>query len=137
MEIGIAMKLLKSLQVYVVSQRENFNQFKQKAQDKAPQVPYKDANKRQVHRKRQDNDGPVEECVLTGCDRLPILDKLFQALDLHTAAYKVVSERFRFMTSFQGMTAAMIVRMLQHCNNIVRMIWKKISQKNLNILVSL
>lgn len=85
MELGIAMKLLKSLQVYVVSQRGNFDQFEQKAHDKAPQVPYKDANKRQVHRKRQGNDGPAEERVLTGRDRfrlqtfLPILDKLSQA----------------------------------------------------------
>ena len=54
-----------------IKQRENFDQFEQKAQDKTPQVPYKDANKRQVHRKRQGNDGPAEERVLTltGRDR--------------------------------------------------------------------
>ena len=90
-------------------------------------MPYKDANKRQVHRKRQGNDGPAEERVLTGRDRfrlqtfLPMLDKLFQALDSRIAAYKVVSERFGFMTSFQEMTAAMIVRdataLQQHYEN--------------------
>ena len=36
MGLGIAMKLLKSLQVYVVLQRENFDQFEQKYKTKRP-----------------------------------------------------------------------------------------------------
>ena len=91
-EIQTAVNMLKSLSDFVTSQRDLFDKYEEKANEKV-KAEYSDNCNRLRKRKRHHADGDEEEIVLLGKDKfrietyLPILDKLSAELNRRMQAY--------------------------------------------------
>ena len=91
-ELQTAVNMLKSLSDFLTSQRDLFDEYEEKANDKV-EAQYSDDCNRLRKRKRHHADGDAEEVLLLEKDEfriktfLPILDRLFSELNRRMQAY--------------------------------------------------
>lgn len=108
-EVDTAVTLLGSLLQLLTSQREMFDEYERRADQKF-ECNYTDETKRLRMRKTYSDDGEAQHIVLRGKDKfkvetfLPILDKLFMELSRRMDAYRKISELFGFLLEFPSMT---------------------------------
>ncbi|GBP90249.1 hypothetical protein EVAR_89368_1 [Eumeta japonica] len=97
--------LLKSLLHFLISQRELFDDYETKANEKTD-TQYSDENQRVRKRKRHHDDGAAEEVVFRGKEKLkvdtylPVLDMLCTELSRRLEAYREINNLFGFLTDF-------------------------------------
>lgn len=112
-ELQTAVDLLKSLLDFLTSQREMFDDYEKKANEKS-EAQYTDESRRLRVRKRHHNDGDAEEVVLRGREKFkietyfPILDKICAELSRRMDAYNKVHSLFGFLVEFPSKTDAEI-----------------------------
>lgn len=104
-ELRTAVDLLKSLLDFLLSQRDSFNDYELKASEISG-TNYSDENQRVRKRKRHHDDGPAEEAILSGREKLkietylPVLDVLHSELTRRLESYQEVNSLFGFLTDF-------------------------------------
>ncbi|GFQ84927.1 uncharacterized protein TNCT_500761 [Trichonephila clavata] len=109
----MAVDLLKSLLDFLISQRELFDDYETKANEKTD-TQYSDENQRVRKRKRHHDDGPAKEVVLRGKEKLkvdtyfPVLDMLCTELSRRLEAYREINDLFGFLTDFSTKSNAEI-----------------------------
>ncbi|KAL4706096.1 hypothetical protein ACJJTC_017876 [Scirpophaga incertulas] len=112
-ELRTAVDLLKSLLDFLISQRDLFDDYETKANEKTD-TQYSDENQRERKRKRHHDDGSAEEVVLRGQEKLkvdtylPVLDMLFTELSRRLEAYREINDLFGFLTDFSTKSDAEI-----------------------------
>ncbi|GFR16025.1 uncharacterized protein TNCT_100261, partial [Trichonephila clavata] len=112
-ELRTAVDLLKSLLDFLISQRELFDDYETKANEKTDSQ-YSDENQRVRKRKRHHDDGPAKEVVLRGKEKLkvdtylPVLDMLCTELSRRLEAYREINDLFEFLTDFSTKSDAEI-----------------------------
>ncbi|KAL4719164.1 hypothetical protein ACJJTC_014022 [Scirpophaga incertulas] len=112
-ELRTAVDLLKSLLDFLISQRDLFDDYETKANEKSD-TQYSDENQRERKRKRHHDDGSAEEVVLRGQEKLkvdtylPVLDMLFTELSRRLEAYREINDLFGFLTDFSTKSDAEI-----------------------------
>lgn len=112
-ELRTAVDLLKSLLDFLISQRDLFDDYETKANEKTD-TQYSDENQRERKRKRHHDDGSAEEVVLRGKEKLkvdtylPVLDMLFTELSRRLEAYREINDLFGFLTDFSTKSDAEI-----------------------------
>ncbi|GFQ85035.1 uncharacterized protein TNCT_75001 [Trichonephila clavata] len=112
-ELRTAVDLLKSLLDFLISQRELFDDYVTKANEKN-NTQYSDENQRVRKRKRHHDDGPAKEVVLRGKEKLkvdtylPVLDMLCTELSRRLEAYREINDLFGFLTDFSTKSDAEI-----------------------------
>jgi len=95
LELQSAIKLLTSLLEFLMSLRNQFEVFENKAKNKVENTEYHDEQKREHMRRKQINDGNAEDGALRGSQKfkvetyLPIIDKLCSALSHRIEAYNI------------------------------------------------
>ncbi|CAH0405833.1 unnamed protein product [Chilo suppressalis] len=104
-ELRTAVDLLKSLLDFLLAQRELFDDYEMKANEKAD-FQYSDESQRVRKRKRHHDDGSAEEVVHRGRDKLkfetylPVIDMLCTELSRRLEAYSEIDSLFGFLTDF-------------------------------------
>ncbi|GBP96777.1 hypothetical protein EVAR_72063_1 [Eumeta japonica] len=112
-ELRTAVDLLKSLLDFLISQRELFDDYETKANEKTD-TQYSDENQRVRKRKRHHDDGAAEEVVFRGKEKLkvdtylPVLDMLCTELSRRLEAYREINNLFGFLTDFSTKSDAEI-----------------------------
>jgi len=117
LDINAAIALLKSLQHFILSKRDSFDEYEQQGSDMSGTSEYAQsynrARRRSVRQSPLDY-GQTPEVELSPSDRfrtqsfLPVIDQLDQSLTQRIAAYDAVSRRFGFLGKLNIMTAAEI-----------------------------
>lgn len=108
-ELQTAVNMLKSLSDFLTSQRDLFDEYEEKANEKV-EAQYSDDCNRLRKRKRHHADGDAEEVVLLGKDKfrietyLPILDRLSAELNRRMQAYDKIQSLFGFLVEFPSKT---------------------------------
>ena len=108
-ELQTAVNMLKSLSDFVTSQRDLFDEYEEKANEKV-KAQYSDDCNRLRKRKRHHADGDEEEVVLLEKDKfrietyLPILDKLSAERNRRMQAYVKIYSLFGFLVEFPPKT---------------------------------
>ena len=96
--------LYKSLQQYVFSVRDEFDNYEENAKLRLPDVEYRRSSKRPVARRRQINDGDAAEVSLSPKDKfrvetfIPMVDALVTNLAKRAEVYSEVASNFSFLT---------------------------------------
>ncbi|GFQ98697.1 uncharacterized protein TNCT_470091 [Trichonephila clavata] len=123
-ELRTAVDLLKSLLDFLISQRELFDDYETKANEKTD-TQYSDENQRVRKRKRHHDDGPAKEVVLRGKEKLkvdtylPVLDMLCTELSRRLEAYREINDLFGFLTDFSTKSDAEIRQACTNLRNII------------------
>ena len=108
-ELQTAVNMLQSLSDFLTSQRDLFDEYEEKANEKV-EAQYSDDCNRFRKRKRHHADGDAEEVVLLGKDKfrietyLLILDKLSAELNRRMRAYGKIQSLFGFLVEFPSKT---------------------------------
>lgn len=108
-ELQTAVNMLKSLSDFLTSQRDLFDEYEERANEKV-EAQYSDDCNRLRKRKRHHADGDAEEVVLLGKDKfrietyLPILDRLSAELNHRMQAYDKIQSLFGFLVEFPSKT---------------------------------
>lgn len=121
-DLQTAVDLLKSLLNFLTIQREMFDDYERKANEKTD-AQYSDETKRRHVRKRHHDDGDAEEIVLRGREKfktetyLPILDRLCTELLRRMNAYNKVHLLFGFLVEYPSKTDVEIKEAAQRFAN--------------------
>ena len=108
-ELQTAVNMLKSLSDFLTSQRDLFDEYKEKANEKV-KTQYFDNCNRLRKRKRHHADGDAEEVVLLGKGKfrieiyLPTLDRLSAKLNRCMQVYDKIHSLFGFLVEFPSET---------------------------------
>lgn len=106
--LSVAVKMLKSLTLYISEKRNKFDWYEKRANEIAPNSVYKDINKRIKKRSTRltyfDNtDTPDPDVILEGSEKfkietfLPVIDTLLNNLTKRSKAYENIFEIFGFL----------------------------------------
>lgn len=105
LSLNSAVHLLKSLLEFIKSQRSEFQCYEEKGMMMSAVKEYKESSKRPKKRKRQFDEDPSAERVLSPREKfkvdvfLIIIDKLSSALQHRLDAYKEIQGKFGFFTN--------------------------------------
>ena len=108
-KLHTTVNVLKSLSDFLTSQRDLFDEYKEKTNENV-KAQCLDDYYRLRKRKRHHADGDAEEVVLLGKDKfrietyLPILDRLSAELNPCTQAYDKIQSLFGFLVEFPSKT---------------------------------
>ena len=108
-ELQTAVNMLKSLSDFLTSQRDLFDEYEEKANEKVKAQYFDDCN-RLRKRKRHHADGDAEEVALLGKDKfrietyLLILDGLSAELNRRMQAYDKIQSLLEFLVEFPSKT---------------------------------
>lgn len=121
--LSVAVKMLKSLIVFIREKRDGFDDYESKSKAKSVVKEYHDTQRRQTKRSSilAFADGGCSNEELLGREKfrvetfLPIIDTLVSSLELRSKAYIDIFERFGFLESLHVLESSEISK---YCENL-------------------